>query len=221
MAGFRGPRLSVNEATDVLVARQREADQARSLEELRRQQAAFRTVRDDLDRQNSWMAIPALAPVAALLGLEFGGALAANAARSGLSSARPLNLLEPEVWQRGPQRIGARLPRTVKDVLRSQARARFERANGARASELGADVHHSDPLEWAHLKPDADPNRLANLWALPREVHDIASQQWAAFSRSLNGRPPTQAEIMALKLRIDRQVAPYLRRPGTTWSSRK
>jgi hypothetical protein len=33
--------------------------------ELRRQQAAFGKVEHDLARQNSWMAIPALAPVAA------------------------------------------------------------------------------------------------------------------------------------------------------------
>jgi hypothetical protein len=72
---------------------------------------------------------------------------------------------------------------------------------------MEAQVHHSDPLEWAHLKPNADPNRLANLWALRREAHDIATNAWSAFSRSLQGRVPTQAEIMEAKLRIDRMVA--------------
>jgi hypothetical protein len=86
---------------------------------------------------------------------------------------------------------------------------------------MQAQVHHSDPLEWAHLKPDADPNRLANLWALRKEAHEIATQEWAAFRRYLNGRSPSQAELMEAKLRIDRMVEPYIRRAGAPWSVKK
>jgi hypothetical protein len=62
--------------------------------------------------------------------------------------------------------------------------------------------------------PDGDPNRLANLWGLPEEAHQIASNAWGAFRAELKGRMPTQAELMAAKLRIDRLVQPYIVRPG-------
>lgn len=85
---------------------------------------------------------------------------------------------------------------------------------------MKAQVHHSDPLEWAHLKPAADPNRLANLWALRAEAHDIATRAWAEFARQLNGRVPTLAEQMGAKLRIDRMVDAYIRRAGVPRSNR-
>ena len=108
-----------------------------------------------------------------------------------------------------------------KDALRGAARTRFARANGVSASEMQAEVHHSDPLEWAHLKPDADPNRLANLWGLRKEAHAIATREWGAFTRALEGRIPTQAEVMEAKLRIDRLVEPYIRRAGLPRSNRR
>jgi len=70
----------------------------------------------------------------------------------------------------------------------------------------------------AHLKPGADPNRFANLWPLPKEAHAIATRRWAAFSRFLNGRNPTPAELMRTKLEIDREMAPYVRTPGVSAS---
>lgn len=85
---------------------------------------------------------------------------------------------------------------------------------------MRAEVHHSDPLEYAHLKLGADPNRLANLWGLRKEAHAIASREWAEFGRELNGRMPTQAELMQAKLRIDRMVELYIRRAGVPRSNR-
>ena len=107
-----------------------------------------------------------------------------------------------------------------KNALRGAARTKFARANGVSASEMKAEVHHSDPLEWAHIKPDADPNRLSNLWGLRKEAHAIATREWGAFTRSLEGRIPSQAELMEAKLRIDRLVEPYIRRAGLPRSNR-
>ncbi len=53
---------------------------------------------------------------------------------------------------------------------------------------MGA-VHHSEGLEYAHLKPDADPNRLANLWGLLPEGHAIANKEAAAFRAALRENP--------------------------------
>ncbi len=180
------------------------------LAELRRQQAEFERTRREIAQQNSWMAVPALAPVAAPFLLE-GAAILANAARPAPRVPGPLNLPEREAWQRA---IRQAYSTAEKNRLREQARLVFERANRIPAKKMESDVHHSDPLQWAHLKPEADPNRLANLWALPPTEHNLATQQWRAFDRSLQGRTPSHAELMAAKLRIDRSVQEYVRRPG-------
>lgn len=138
---------------------------------------------------------PWLQPAGWIDGLIAGGgrrvalseaAPAIRAVESGLKG--PLNFLEREAWQRGAQKA---LTDAQKNALRASARAKFARANGVSASEMKAEVHHSDPLEWAHLKPGADPNRLANLWGLRREAHEVATREWSAFAKSLAGRIPS------------------------------
>lgn len=163
------------------------------------------------------MAVPALAPVAVGLGL---GVAAALAGRGAANVASPLAFPQREAWQHGAQRAAQALSREAKDALREQARIRYAQANGIPASRMRAEVHHSDPLEYAHLKPGADPNRLANLWGLRKEAHAIASREWAEFGKQLKGRMPTRTELMEAKLRIDRMVEPYIRRAGVPRSNR-
>jgi hypothetical protein len=188
------------------------------LAELRRQQAAFANTTRQIDIQNSWFAVPALAPAVVALGLGAAGEWAAGefAPAAGRAVA---NFVDREAWQRGAQKAAQALSDAEKNALRAAGRAKFARANGISASEMQAEVHHSDPLEWAHLKPNADPNRLANLWGLRGEAHDIATRAWADFTRGLKGRIPTQAELMEAKLRIDRMVEPYVRRAGVPRSN--
>lgn len=125
MVGFRGLRLSVDEATDILLAQQREAQQlrsatastqpgslsshpqAQSIEELRRQQAAFRAVRSDLDRENWWMAIPALAPAAAVMTAEAAAAIAGRMATP-MAAAGPLALVKRDPVPRVGDHWGTR-----------------------------------------------------------------------------------------------------------------
>lgn len=189
------------------------------LAELRRQQAEFEKTRRGISRENSWMAGVALAPAVAALGLETGAAVGARFAPKFIARG-PLVFSELEPWQSGGQRIGQALTREAKAALRESGRAKYARANGTSAAEMRAQVHHSDPLEFAHLKPNADPNRLANLWALRREAHDIASREWTAFRNALQGKVPSQAELLQAKLRIDRLVEPYIVRPGVPRSNR-
>jgi hypothetical protein len=186
--------------------------------ELRRQQAEFARTTREIDKQNSWLAIPALAPAAAVFGLE-GTAAIAGRALGDEAIQGPLNFVDREAWQRGAQRAAQALSDAEKNALRSAARSKLARANGVSTREMQAEVHHSEPLEWAHLKPNADPNRLANPWGLRGEAHDIATRAWADFSRALKGRVPTQAELMEAKLRIDRMVEPFIRRAGVPRSN--
>ncbi|HVI31370.1 hypothetical protein [Phenylobacterium sp.] len=185
--------------------------------ELRRQQAEFAATRRKIADQNSWMAAPALGPVALALGA---GGAAALAGRGAVVAGPPLAFVAREAWQRGGQLTPKALSRDAKATLREQARIRYAQANGIPASRMRAEVHHSDPLEYAHLKPGADPNRLANLWGLRKEAHAIASREWTEFGKQLKGRMPTQAELMQAKLRIDRMVEPYIRRADVPRSNR-
>lgn len=197
---------------------------------LRREQAAFKEVVREESGRNWWMAIPALAPVAVPLLAEGAGLLSARVATSPLKNA-PLNFAEREIGlalkpaprpapppqpATGPQPLST----MQKGVVR-QAGRELARANGMSAAEMEARVHHSRPLEYAHVFPGADPNSLANLWALRDAAHKIASAEWTAFRAALKGRVPTQAEVMTVKLRIDRLVAAYVRRPGVPRSPRR
>jgi len=134
------------------------------LTDLRRQQADFGKVRRQLDRENSWLAAGALAPVAVVAGLEGGAALAGRALIQPFTRT-PLNFSQLEAWQIKPatEQAGRALSDAAKNALRRVGRARFARANGKSASDMQSVVHHSDALEYAHLKPAADPNRLASL----------------------------------------------------------
>ncbi|MDP3175784.1 MAG: hypothetical protein Q8M88_15240 [Phenylobacterium sp.] len=69
---------------------------AESVEELRRQQAAFKKTEHAISRDNAWMAVPALAPAAVILGLEAAGMIAARMA--------------PGVLPRAPHRFVQRDP---------------------------------------------------------------------------------------------------------------
>lgn len=173
---------------------------------LRREQAAFKDVAREESSRNRWMAIPALAPMAVPLLAEGGALLAGRAASQFVRT--PLNLLGRETGlTRSP------LTEFEKSVLRAAARKRVAQANGVSASELAGEVHHRVALRFAHLFR-ADPNRLANLVPLMREAHVIASRTEAEFVRALAGRTPTQAEVMAHAMRLDKIIEPYVLRAG-------
>ncbi len=192
--------------------------EAEDLTEFRRHQEAFRQEVRRVGRENRWMAVPALAPVVVGLGLGGAGAMAARAAAAAPKPG-PLVLTGSEAWPGVAGQSARRIVRGANKALRRQGRARLAQANGISAADMQAEVHHSWPMEFSRILPRADPNRLANLWGLRGEAHDIATRAWADFRRSLGGRLPTQAEIMEAKLMIDRLVAPYVRRAGVPRSN--
>jgi RHS repeat-associated protein len=78
---------------------------------------------------------------------------------------------------------------------------------------LGLQIHHRIPLEWAHLFPDADPNRLSNLVGVSRDIHDEIGRRWTAFRTKYHqlGRPPTAAEVQQQAAEIDREFSQHAR----------
>jgi hypothetical protein len=217
------PTSTAGSATPAATAAPRPT-QEDEMTKLRRDQAAFKDVVREESGRNWWMAIPALAPLAVPLLAEGAALLAARVATSPIKNA-PLNFAKREIGlapkpaprpapPSRPAPGSQPLSTAEKGVVRQAGRERLARANGMSAAEMEARVHHSRPLEYAHLFPKADPNSLANLWALRDAAHKIASAEWTAFRAALKGRIPTQAEVMAVKLRIDRLVESYVRRPG-------
>lgn len=185
-----------------------------SLADLRKQQAHFGQVRNSLDSQNSGMAWATLLPAAVGLGAAAAPALGIGGGDSAATYAAT-DFPELEAWQTQLEKqLGRALTTGEKNALRNIARARWQQANGVRASDLGAQVHHDGPLEWAHVQPNTDPNRLSNLAGLSESGHGLANRVWASFSRGLGGRTPTPAEIMAQKLSLARATEPYAIRPG-------
>lgn len=173
MVGFRGPRLSVEEATDVLVARQRAADQARSLEELRRQQAAFRAVRQNLDRENGWMAIPAVAPAAVVLAAEAAAAMAARTAAP--LAAGPLALLKrdpvPKVGDNWATRKGRLAHRALEErVAQKDGWDPEFRFSGGRVDAAAPARNPIKPNEryFMELKPNTPSGRKAGAKQIAR-----------------------------------------------------
>lgn len=189
---------------------------------LRRKQAAFKDVVREESGRNWWMAIPALAPMAVPLMAEGAALLTGRLAASQLNRA-PLNLLgrepglapKPPPARPGPAaRPSPKPPADAEErAIRRAARERYARAYGGRASDWAGQVHHRVALRFRKLFPNTDPNRLANLQALEEEAHIAVTQATEAWVRSL-GRAPTQAEVMAHTMRMDKLIEPYILRAG-------
>jgi len=97
----------------------------------------------------------------------------------------------------------------AKDALRKEARE--EIFYKAYPDLIGKDlqVHHRITLEWAHLFPEAELNRLSNLVGLDETIHKQISAKWSIFRsyyKSL-GRSPTAKEILRFALKIDQEFS--------------
>jgi hypothetical protein len=180
---------------------------------VREQQAQFHKILEDEDRNQRWMLAPVFAPELLMFGAEAAGAFGLRkAAQSGLLPKPGI------VWEELPAKTAQALQKIENSPVYKAGRRRLSQANGMPVKDLMVQVHHSRPLEYADIFPKADPNALANLWALRMRAHQIANNAWTAFRVSLNGRTPTQAEVMAQKMKVDKMVAPYVRRPGVARS---
>lgn len=87
--------------------------------ELRRQQAEFKKTERAISRDNAWMAIPALAPAAAVLGLEAAGMIAARLAPAAIQRA-PLQLVRREPYLRVGDNWATRAGRRAHAALKER-----------------------------------------------------------------------------------------------------
>jgi len=112
-----------------------------------------------------------------------------------------------------PVFVAQKLTPKQKDLLRSQARSIWVKLTGGKAIDSGLRIHHRIPLEWAHVFPDADPNRLANLVGVSKDAHTLINKAWATWKQALNGRLPSQAEVMRKALEIDTTFGQFYNYP--------
>jgi hypothetical protein len=147
--------------------------------ELRRQQAAFGKVEHDLARQNSWMAIPALAPVAAIFGLEAASALAAEAAPAAAEQA-PLDFVESDPYVRVGDNWATRAGRRAHKAFGNKVDAKLgwesepqiprpgQRPLRPDAGTPARDPAQPDKRNFLELKPDTPTGRAAGARSVRR-----------------------------------------------------
>ena len=109
--------------------------------------------------------------------------------------------------------VSGKLSESARNAFRKEARGIFYRAY-PRLAEQGLEVHHRIPLEWAHLFPEANPNRLSNLVGLDPLIHDRIDLRWNSFRTYYNrlGMSPTAKEIMGFAAGIDKEFSQYYNR---------
>ena len=143
--------------------------------ELRRQQAAFKGVTRELDRENRWMAAIALAPIAAVGGLEavpysIARAIAENPPGQPLQLPRRAPLLKSgdTYYTRFGRRedMAFRAKVDAKPGWKAQPRVKTE--GGLRIPDAKAPVRSSGTARFLELKPDTPSGRRAGEKALEK-----------------------------------------------------
>lgn len=163
---------------------------AEDLPELRRQQAELGKVRRDLDRENSWLAIGALAAPAAVLMLEGGAALTASVAAPQLRKV-PLVLKERMPYLRVGDNWATRAGRRAHKTYGARANAKpgwdaeqgIKTENGLRRPDIRAPARKPDPKKrfQMELKPNTPSGRRAAARAVRRYEEDTGNKTRAIF----------------------------------------
>jgi hypothetical protein len=81
------------------------------------------------------------------------------------------------------------------DELRAQARDKWEAVTGHPAIWDRMVIHHEVPLEWRHVY-SGDINGLDNLRGMLAEDHYGITEAWRVWKVGLQGRTPSEAELL-------------------------
>ena len=147
--------------------------------ELRRRQTEFTKTERAISRDNAWMAVPVLAPAAAVLGLEAAGMVAARLAPAAVARP-PLQLVKPDPYLRVGDNWATRAGRRAHAALREQVAQKpgweYEpklARPGQRPLKPDLGTPQRDPVnparrKYIELKPDSPSGRAAGARALQR-----------------------------------------------------
>ncbi len=161
------------------------------LAELRRQQAEFAVVEGEIGRKNAWMAVPALAPAAVVLGLEGAAAIAARLAGTPVKQA-PFQFAERDphlrVGDNWATRAGRKAHTRFEDRLAPKKGWDYEpigQANG-RLMKPDAGTPLRDPGDttkryYLELKPNTPSGRRAAARAVKRYQEGLGRKVRAIY----------------------------------------
>lgn len=163
---------------------------ASELAELRRQQAEFAKNQRLVDRENSWMAVPALAPAVTVMALEGGAALAARLAGPQIDRA-PLQLVERDPYLRVGDNWATRAGRRAHQALRERLEQKsgwdyepkLENGGGLRP-DVGAPARNPlepDTRRLMELKPNTPSGRRAAAKATKRYFDQTGNKTRAIY----------------------------------------
>ncbi len=115
-------------------------------------------------------------------------------------------------------RRSARLTEDVAKNLRTEARGimgpRFGFVGLGDWEKNAAAVHHTIPLEYAHLFPEINPNSAGRLAVMSNVDHDAVTLAWRNWAKSL-GHEPTASEVLEEARVLERQFGDKMWiRPG-------
>lgn len=162
------------------------------LAELRRRQAEFERERRAISKENSWMAMPALAPAAAVLGLETGAAIAARFAPPVIARG-PLVFTERMPYLRVGDNWATRAGRRAHAAFRARVEAKpgweAERAVNARSGGIvrpDARTPVRNPAKpdqrfEIDLKPDTPSGRRAGARAVKKYEAETGNKARAVY----------------------------------------
>ncbi|HVY33330.1 MAG TPA: hypothetical protein VG960_02800 [Caulobacteraceae bacterium] len=157
--GFKQAPVATSSATPGLLG---------DLADLRRQQAQFRNTLNDLDRRNRWLAIPALAPAAAVVGLEAAEGLLGRAAMQTIQRP-PFEIPERDPYRQvgdnWSTRIGRRAHAELRDKVQAKPEWKYDKA--AVGTKLRPDVA-TKGQRYMELKPNTPSGRKAAAAALKK-----------------------------------------------------
>jgi hypothetical protein len=149
--------------------------------ELRRQQAEFKKTERAISRENAWMAVPALAPVAAVMGLE-GAAYIAGRLAPAVAQRAPLLLERADPYLRVGDNWATRAGRRAHAALRERVAqkpgwaseptvplkdGRIVRPDVRTPSRVRAEGRKPEPFQM-ELKPNTPSGRAAAARAMKK-----------------------------------------------------
>lgn len=142
---------------------------AEDIDELRRQQAAFQETERAISRDNAWMAVPALAPVAVVAGLEAAGAVATRLAPAAVKRA-PFQFTKQDPYLRVGDNHATRVGRRAHAELKRRVKEKLNWESDADLPLTDGRVVRPDVRTPLRLRPKGDELRAYQMELKPNTV---------------------------------------------------
>ena len=142
---------------------------AADLAELRREQAAFQETKRAISRDNAWMGVPALAPVAVVAGLGAAGAVATRLAPAAIKRV-PFQFTKKDPYLRVGDNWATRIGRRAHAELRKRVEEKLDWVSDAELPLTDGRVVKPDVRTPLRMRPKGDKPRPSQMELKPNTV---------------------------------------------------